>query len=168
MTKIRMGDVFQFDVAGDHSGYGQIVVPGDVIYVIVCRSIHRRSERSFEPQLLSDIGLCGWTLDGRIYHGMWRVIAHAPLPDHIPRPCYKVAKDEVQWVESFEGKLQRQASERDCRALDYRTTVAPIRFENAFAALHGLREWDASFDKMRVEYACEQERACGGLGGVKH
>ena len=156
---LSKGDVFQFEVAGNSTAYGQIVTPGDVIYVIIYKDVRQR-EQSFDSQMLSDIALCGWTLDGRIYHGMWKIIANAPLPDNIPRPCYKVANEGVPWVESFDGQLQRLASEKDCRTLDHRTTIAPIRFEKAFAAIHGLQEWDASFDKMRAEYASEKERAC--------
>lgn len=156
----NVGDVFQFDVAGKGIAYGQIVVPGDSIYVIVYRGTHNHGTPLPDLQRLSDIALCGWTLDGRIYRGMWRIIGNAPLPEGIPRPCYKVANEGLMWIESFEGELKRNASEEDCHLLDYRATVAPIRFEKALSAIHGLQDWDQSFEKLRVEYAREKERAC--------
>lgn len=159
MVKIREGDVFQFEMHGSVA-YGQIIIPGDVIYVVIFKAVGPIGPRSYDPRNLPEIALCGWTLDGRIYHGMWQIIDNAPLPKDVPRPCYKVGNDGILWVESFDGELKRQASEEDCQSLDYRTTIAPIRFEKAFAALHGLHEWDASFDEMRVDYARERERSC--------
>lgn len=159
-VKIRSGDVFQFEIAGASTGYVQIITPGDVMYVVVYKDICTDPERLFDPKILSEIILCGWTLDARIYHGIWKFVGNAPVPEDVPRPCYKVGRDGILWVKSFDDEPIRPASEKDCQLLEYRTTVAPIRFEKAFAAIYGLQEWDDSFDKMRVEYARERERAC--------
>lgn len=160
MIRIKKGDVFQFNLSGHIFGYGQIVVPGDVIYVVIFKDIFQFDGSCLNTDKLPEIALCGWTLDGRIYHKMWEVVGNAPLTKNIPYPCYKVANDGVLWVESFDGRLKRPASENDCRSLDYRTSVAPIRFEKALAAIHNLCDWDKSFDKLCVEYCRKVERAC--------
>jgi len=158
--QVGKGDIFEFELAERTFAYGQIVKSGDVIYVIVFNDIYTNKERDIDSQNLTEIALCGWTLDSRIYHGMWKIVGNAPLPDDVPRPCYKVGNGGIFWVETFDGVLKRPASQKDCRSLDYRTTIAPIRFEKALAAIHGLHEWDIAFEKMCVEYARERERAC--------
>jgi hypothetical protein len=156
---LKVGDVFRFEVAG-LTGCGHIVVSGDTLYVIIYSDTYPNISCYDELGLRARIALCGWTLDGLIYHGRWKIIGNGPVPDAIPRPCYKVGIEGVLWVESFDGSIERKATERDNERLDYRTTVAPVRFEKAWAALHGLLEWDPSFDKIRADYALERERAC--------
>ena len=158
--KIQKGDVFQFSLSDHICGYGQIVVTGDVIYVVIFKDVFRFDEPWLDADKLPEIALCGWTLDGRIYHKMWRVVGNSPLVKDIPYPCYKVANDGILWVESFDGQLKRPASENDCRSLDYRTTVAPIRFEKALSAIHNICDWDKSFDKICVEYCRKREHTC--------
>ena len=157
MTKLRKGDLFQFNLA-DGSVFGQIIVTGDVIYVVIFEELQYDSERDNNiPNTITEHSLCGWTLDGRIYHGMWKIVGNAPLPNNFPRPCYKVEYEGLIWIESFEGDLKRPASDEESRLLDFRTTVAPIRFENALAARYDLQEWDESFKKLSVGYARERE-----------
>lgn len=158
--RIKKGDVFYFGIGENKFAYGQVVIPGNVIYVVVYKKMHCQIASVFDPQILSETILCGWTLDGRIYHGMWKIVGNAPLPDNVPFPCYKVGVNGVIWVKSFDGQPIRLASDHDCQILDYRTTISPITFEEAFAAIHGLHEWELSFDKLRVEYAREREKAC--------
>lgn len=155
--KVQKGDVFNFPINRDSFGLGQVVIPGRVLYIVIRRSLASSSEELFHDAE-TDLALCGWTVDGRIYHGMWNIIANEPLPARVPRPCYKVRIDGKPWVESFEGDLIQPASEKDFELLDYRTTIAPIRYESALAALHGFREWEPDFDILTVDHALMRER----------
>ncbi len=97
-----------------------------------------------------DIVLLGLSLDGQIFRGTWTVIGNVS-PRPVQLPSYKTAVDtDTYEVMSPDGRQRRPASKAEALTLPNRRVVAPTRLEKALKAYHGLGDWDASFDEIRV------------------
>lgn len=152
-VRIRSGDVFEVPAPDGRLGYGQVIKDGSVIYVVIFRDLY-----GSQPDLLdileSDPLLVGWTVDSLMYHGRWKVVGNKPpILDRVPFPSYKVRVDGVECVRDFAGDTHRAATPKEWELLDEKTTVAPIRYQNALFAHHGLGEWKPYYDDLTVEYA---------------
>lgn len=151
-VKTRAGDIFAMPAPNRQSGYGQIIVGGSVFYVAVFREIYD-SPPDLDELLLSEILLAGWTLDALIYHGEWQVIGNRPpISDRVPFPTYKVRINGLPYIHEFTGKKRRPATPEYWELLDYKTTVAPIQYQNALLAHHGLGEWRDHYDEITIEH----------------
>jgi hypothetical protein len=156
---VKTGDVFEVPTLDGRIGYGQIAKDGEELYIVIFKALHEGG-CALETVHETGILLCGWTLDALIYHGQWKIVGNAALKSDIPKPCYKVSIDGTPWIESFDGDLQHKASDREWSLYDFRATIAPIRYERAFSAFHGLAPWEPPFDKLLVEYARERQMPC--------
>jgi hypothetical protein len=98
--------------------------------------------------------LVGWTLDALIHHGEWRVVGHiSPIAERVPFPSYKVRVKGVSYVHDFNEKYHRRATAEEWELLENKTTVAPIRYQNALLAHHGFGEWRSDYESLTVEHA---------------
>lgn len=150
-SRIRRGDVFTIGNVPT-LGLGQVLVDGNVIYVYVVDAVLHNipDEREAKSSIIAARPiLCGWTLDALVYHGDWKVIGNCEvLKANIPKPCYKVGVDGIVWIEDFTGKLLRPASEHEQQVLEFRTTIAPIRFENAY--LHHINHTPPKDTEIKI------------------
>jgi hypothetical protein len=99
------------------------------------------------------------SFDSRIMSGDWIVVGNErPDQSRIPFPPYKAAMGTMDniYIFSHDGKRQRKATSDEARKLDYRTSVAPIRLENALRALHGFAEWQRDYDQLTYRHLMEQ------------
>jgi hypothetical protein len=156
-VKLREGDVFELSLPDGRLGYGVIVkrgvLPsGGTPYMAIFRSAY--DHRPDLAEIAKDeVALAGWTMDGLVYHGRWKVIgADFPIPS-IPFPNSKVEIDRKFYVVDVEGEVIGLATPHELDLLDYQFSRAPISFQDAFEALHGFGEWQDHFDKLTPAYA---------------
>jgi hypothetical protein len=135
-------------------GYGVVIEGGGVPYVIILRSIHpTRPELS---SLVDDaIALVGQTMDALIYHGRWQIVFNGyPRRDDVPFPNWKVRIDGQLVVTDFSGQqVLGSLSEEETALLDFKFSRAPIAYQNALEAIHGLQTWQDSYDQLTPAYA---------------
>lgn len=156
-VKLTEGDVFELTVPDGRFGYGVIIKrgvlkSGGTPYIAMFRSLHLRRPNLFEFAD-EEVVLAGWTTDALVYHGRWTVIAHdLPLP-RVPFPNFLVEMNGKFYVTDVEGRPIREADDDERELLDYQFSRSACWFQDAFEALHGFRQWDASYDKLTLTYA---------------
>ena len=134
-------------------GYGQVIVGGVEFYVVIFRQIFD-SPPEFDELLQGDALFVGWTTDALIYHGNWKLVGNRqPISARIPFPTYKVRINGMPYIHDFDGENRRPALPEQWELLDYHTSHAPIRYQNALLAHHGLGEWKDYYDEITVEHA---------------
>jgi hypothetical protein len=153
----KVGDVFEIPISEGECGFGQIVAKykNEMLLVVV---FERRDKYSNRPDLKEVVAsrplLIANTLDARIWHGYWTVLANIPVDStRVPLPNYKVQIGKEMHIESYNADRARPATESELVHLMYRTCVAPIRLENALKAYYGVCEWQESFNSLRAELA---------------
>lgn len=152
-TRVRAGDIFEIVAPDRGRGYGQVIVAGTALYIVVFRKLYA------DPAVLDDVLngellLVGWTLDALIHHGEWKIVGNRlPISARVPFPSYKVRVRGVPHVHDFNGANYRLATAEDWELLDHKTTVAPIRYQNAFLAFHGLGDWRSDYEAITAEHA---------------
>lgn len=145
----KKGDLFQFEIGNGQIAYGQIVIASDRLYVVIYDQIHP-NHWEFKYEIIGFVCLCGWTLDARLHHGMWKIVGNFPLPCCINFPEYKVRYDGRMAVETFDGQFLRYANEEDEKKLAPKSVISPIIFEDALESIHGLRPWNDMYGRMLV------------------
>jgi hypothetical protein len=106
------------------------------------------------------IGAC--TLDAFFFHGFWRITDNVSVDDSTIRtPVFKVEHNGRTYIESFEGKLLRQATPDEAELLRYRVVVAPVRVDKAVKAHFGDGPWESAYENLRYSYAEESARLIG-------
>lgn len=147
------GDIFEIPLPDGRSGYGQIIIDGDELYVAVFRDLYSALP-DLDELVENDILLVGWTADALIYHGRWKIVGNRPpIVARVPFPSYKVSLSGKPYVHDFAGKNRRPATAEEWQLLDYKTNVAPIRYQKAFLAYHGIGEWLQYYKELTVEHA---------------
>lgn len=151
--RVNAGDIFEIRLPDGRNGYGQVIIASDVLYVVVFRDVYA-SLPDLDDLIKKDILLVGWTVDALIYHGEWKIIGNRqPISAPVPFPSYKVSLNGESYVHGFAGKNRRPATAEDWELLDYKTTVAPIRYQRALLAHHGVGEWTQDYEGLTVEHA---------------
>jgi len=160
-VRISAGDIFEIPVPDGRSGYGQVIISGAPFYVVIFRELYAASP-DLNDLLTGEILLVGWTLDSLIYHGKWKIVGNqSPISARVPFPSYKVRIAGLPHVHDFSGEKSRLATDQDWELFDYKTTVAPIRYQNALLAANGLGEWRNDYDELTVEHARDRALAAG-------
>lgn len=155
--KLREGDVFELAVPDGRLGYG-VVVKGGVLknggtpYVAILKNLY--VERANLRQLEADqVALAGWTMDGSFYRGDWKIIDHSDRQPDVSLPNFKVEDAGTFYVTDIEGKIIRLATPAEQKLLDFQFSRSPRLFQDAFEALHGLREWRDDYKKLTPAYS---------------
>jgi Immunity protein 26 len=159
--RIKVGDVFSIPIDENRVGYGQVIFKNHSsfpIYIAVFRTVYECSSQVAPSAITNDeIALVGGTMDALICHGRWNILGNvSPDLARIPRPNFKVIFDNIDYLEDFDGNRLREATSIDVRYYDDRWTRAPIAFQSALKALHGIGTWDFSFDKLTIQHALAQ------------
>jgi hypothetical protein len=149
----RTGDLFEIPAPDGRRGYGQVVVEGRVLYIVVFADLYSEVV-DLDEVIKSDVFLVGWTVDALIFHGRWKVAGNRPpVVDRVPFPSYKVTVNGRVYAHDFNGENYRLATARDAEILDNKTTIAPIVFQKAFLAHHSFGDWSRTYDQLTVQYA---------------
>lgn len=151
--RVNAGDIFEMPLPDGRRGYGQVIIGGDVLYVAVFRDIYDALP-DLDELIKNDVLLVGWTLDALIYHDRWKIVGNRqPIAARVPFPSYKVRVSGEAYVHDFEGGNYRSATAEDWELLDYKKTVAPIRYQRALFAHHGVGDWTKDYEELTVEHA---------------
>jgi hypothetical protein len=155
--RFSIGDVFRVSLSSSAVAYGQIASRwGNTkghFYFLGYRSAYDASTDPALDAIVGDaIALLALSLDALLYHGHWSVIGNRAVDEsRIAWPTYKVATAPgVFVIEDHLGNQLRPATDDQVAALKYRSVIAPIRFENAMKALHGLVAWLPEFQDLLI------------------
>lgn len=155
--KVKEGDIFTIPISESKVGLGQIIFVdkyGYNLYVIIFKEDFNTPLNSNELSIdkLTPF-LIGGTMDARIYHGMWEIIGSKNISSsHILKPNFIIGTDSKR-VESFEGKYLREASPEDLKRFDYRSSRAPIAFENLLKSEVLGIEKPVNWEKLTFNYS---------------
>ncbi len=151
---LKDGDVFTIPLGDGRCGFGQVVgtYQKGVHYFAVFELLVDESsaEGAVDDALASRLVFLAQSLDARLHHGMWRVVANREVDPAMPFPAYKVdiGYPPVTHVVDHTGGRTRPATEDEAELLPYRTTVAPIALEKALQAKAGLAPWMERFNDL--------------------
>ena len=96
-------------------------------------------------------------MDALIYHGRWTVIGRGlAAPKCIHFPNWKVEIHGETYTTTVGGEVLGPILPSERALLDLQFSRAPIAYQEAFEALHGLRKWDADFEELTREYAARR------------
>lgn len=154
--KLSLGDVISIPLANNLFGFGQIVSPYDrksggfLIAIFDFKSSALNGVHL--PNICnSEIIFLGFTFDAKLYHKHWSVIGnYTKNISTIKTPYNKLGTppDEIYLIDA-DNNILAEISEHEFHDLEYRTEIAPVRFENALKAHFGLQEWKGQdFDKI--------------------
>lgn len=146
---LKVGDIFEFSINEKSKSYGQIVslFKKDALTIIVFEGQYR-SRPDIEELLNDNILLFGNTFDAKFYHKHWIVIGNETSNlTSIKFPYYKIGSEPVYIEDFLENKL-RKASANEQNILNYRSYIAPVRFETALKAYYKIVEWREEFDEL--------------------
>ena len=138
---LRTGDVFTIALTGDEYLLGQILEPGREFYMCVFSKVFYELTSAANAVGLPLL-LIGLTTDALFFHGRWKVIGSAKLPATYPRPLSVVEGPHGLDLVDFDQKRIRAANSVDEKYYGFRTSFAPVIFENAARAFLGI-ETDA-------------------------
>jgi hypothetical protein len=150
------GDVFLIPLDESRVGLGQVVdvLPSELYLVAFAGSWP-----AYSPPIANDVigrepRFATLSFDAKLWNGDWRIIGNTVenLPS-IRLPLFKVRCTGCVLVEKHDGSKSRLASTDEAQFLRYRSTVAPVRLENAVKADHGIADWNPAFDKLFYSYA---------------
>ena len=157
-VKAKVGDIFQIPVDESRVGYGQIVAdirPNPLLLAVYEPLFPRRQAAPLQEIVRAPILFLANSLDSKIWHEQWPVVGRIPPSlDRIPFPAFKTTMEKAEdyYVVSYDGSRRRRATPEEIDRLDFRTTVAPQRLENALKAQYGLIPWEAGFERLRYDY----------------
>lgn len=158
--RLKRGDIYRFDLEEGRYGLGQVIEPGGVFYTTILEDPVGRDVQLDQVDTRR-ILLCGWTMDALLFHQRWHVIGNLPVPeDVIPYPCSKVGRQGEPWISDFRGKLLRPATRYEWELLKYHSSQAPLIYQDAFKAHHGLVAMEPHFSKISVEHKRAQATIC--------
>jgi len=158
-TRLRRGDIFEFSTTDGRLAYGVVLTPGGVLNVLFLKTLHA-SRPTVEMLFEDDIALVGTTMDALFYHKHWVVIGRDfPVPPDLPRPNWKIAIDGQLHTTDFEGESLGPIRADEIELLDYKSSFAPIMFQDALEALNGIGEWREAYEPLTPAYAkCRMTR----------
>jgi hypothetical protein len=147
-----VGDVFRLRIDARRVGYGQVVgvYQRSAYYFAIYEAPHDDAIGFDVADIVGgEIALLALSLDALLHHGRWEILGNAPPPP-IMWPVYKEGTAEGSFVAvDHTGRVLRKLDEAEAAELPLRSVVAPIRVQNAFAALHGAEEWNSKYEELR-------------------
>jgi hypothetical protein len=158
-VKAKVGDVFRVPISEEECGFGQILAKykGGMLLMVVFSQKGKRHECPAIEEIVSSRPLfVSNSLDAKIWHGDWPIIGNV-LPDveRLPLPKYKVRIGQEMYVETYDAKRARPATQAELSRLMFRECVAPVLLEDALKAYWGFGEWEESFDSLKAEAALQ-------------
>jgi hypothetical protein len=150
--KPAVGDVFRLRIDSERVGYGQVVgvYQRSAYYFAIYKEPHDDTSGADVAEIVrGEIALLALSLDALLHHGRWEIVGNAPPPP-ITWPVYKEATAVGSFVAvDHSGRVLRELDAAEAAELPVRSVVAPIRVQNAFAALHGAESWNPKYEQLR-------------------
>jgi hypothetical protein len=159
-TNIKAGLVFSIPLVNKAFGFGHVVVRQHPIFYMLAYDVQSETPdidddtiRRAKPVLMGNF------FDVLIRNGRWKPVRHF-APPAVPYPCFKVKIGDAFYIESWDERRKREATERELAQLQYRRDYGPIILENALNAHFKLRPWEALFDPLRAEAVSVVSKLC--------
>lgn len=151
--KLKEGDIFTIPINEKSIGFGQIIcIPNNNNFLIIVFKIKwdNDSYPLLEDITSNEILLLGYTLDAKLYHKHWKIIGNIVVKkNQIKMPHYKLGTPPGEiYLLDYKDSILRACSIDEFEKLNYRTVIAPIRYENALKAFCKEIEWNDHFDKL--------------------
>lgn len=150
--KFRVGDIFTIQVSEDKIGFGQIIeIPNkDNFIIAVYKTIYTGKDWPSLQEIVEDeVLLLGYTLDAKLYHKHWKIIGNLSLPPgKVKLPFFRLGTAPDYKLVDYKGQVIKNIGLELFNCLNYQTVIAPVRYENALKAYHGLNEWRAEYDDL--------------------
>jgi Immunity protein 26 len=151
VKKLKVGDIFKIPISNDFDGFGQIInipLTNNVFIIIVFDKIYdNRKILNIDEILNNKILFLGYTMDALLYHKHWTVIGNQTMNiSKIKLPYFKLGIPPDMKIVDYKGGKIRKATKEEFEKLDYETSIAPIRYENALKAFHKFEQWDLDYD----------------------
>lgn len=157
--KLKVGNVFSIPINDNEVGFGQLINfprTKDVFIMIVFDYKEKiKDNYNLEKICSSKILFLGYSLDAKLQHKDWNIIGEFTNNiSNIILPYHKLGlpPDDTH-ITNYKGEIIRIATGNEFSQLSYKTTIAPIRYENALKAHFKLQEWkNEDYDKLLYEY----------------
>jgi hypothetical protein len=146
---VAKGALIAIPVDKERYALSQVYYPGVVFYLAVYDGIF--DLRDIYNAKSQNIIIASWTNDAEIHRGNWIIVGNAPVEISIPEPVYKVIVKGKMLVESFDGRIIREATTKDS-ILNNRKSRSPLVLSDAIRAFHGLEEWSPRYDDMLIAH----------------
>ena len=156
--RIDEGLMFSIPLGENMFGLGQLIAWQNPIFYMVAYNLRSPSIEIEEASEFRAI-LVGNFFDVLIRNGRWQPIRKSPIPI-IPFPCFKVAVSGKFYIESWDRKRTREASQNDLGILEFRTDYGPMILENALKAHFGIIPPDKMFDPLKIENVANVSKMC--------
>lgn len=159
--KLSLGDVISIPLSDDLFGFGQIVgeyekKSGGFLVAIFDFKSTTIDEIEISNICNSDIIFLGFTFDAKLYHKHWSIIGnYTENISTIKKPYSRLGTppDEIYLIDANNNRVA-EISEDIFNELEYKTDIAPVRYENALKAYFGLKEWKAEdYDKLLYKHS---------------
>lgn len=151
---VQPGDIFRMNNIPDNF-IGVVLDSRYVEYLIVILSSIRCSsgKSQWAPKLI------GMTFDTKFSHKHWVVLGNRiEVAEGMPRPVYQLWRRSKVVYEDFQANEASGDSLEGSSILPVpRTTVGPIRFENAARSILTGQDWKEEYDV--IDYASHFEKA---------
>ncbi|MEJ7786718.1 MAG: hypothetical protein WKF96_18100 [Solirubrobacteraceae bacterium] len=108
-------------------------------------------DADLDEVLTRPVALLAISTDALLEHGHWRVVGHRQVDeDRLPWPAYKegVSPPGTFDVVDHTGRRRRRANEVEAERLPFRSMPTPFVLEKAFAALHGIGDWQEAYGRL--------------------
>ncbi|KPH13341.1 Imm26 family immunity protein [Chryseobacterium sp. ERMR1:04] len=168
--KLSEGDIFTIPLGNGEFGIGQIVCfprTKDVFIMIVYDYRAKKyDENNIMLALKSSILFLGYSTEARLYHKMWEIIENSTKNlDEVKMPYHRLGTPpEEIYLTNYKNERIKAINEKEFQRLEYLTSYAPIRFENALKAHFGLQEWiSENYDSVLYEKTLESIRVANEL-----
>ncbi|MDC7826262.1 Imm26 family immunity protein [Pseudomonas sp. BLCC-B13] len=154
--RVKNGDIVEIPIDDFRVGFAHVIKKGKTLDLVVFLDAHEKSETPDLSHITSSkVALLGESTDALIWHGYWRIIGNLkPNYKHLPWPNFKVRVNGTYIIENYSGEFLREATENDLALYDNRHSRAPIGYQNALQSIHGVRDWNESYEKLSLRH-CE-------------
>lgn len=155
---IPPGTVFSMELGEGRYGLGLVTeaTPLGEYFIVVFDTLspdHEFCEWEQELERAKPV-LAGLTLDAKFFHGNWVAVGKATdaFLARIPHPLYSVLWSGKPVIERIDAsKATRHEIKHGGAKPVPRITSAPVVFDDALRAQHGLAPWEAHFDQLRYD-----------------
>lgn len=145
--KLNIGDIFTIPLSDNEVGFGQIIsfpISKDQ-FIMVCFELKENKVGKYEVKKIieSPIIFLGYTVDALLYHNRWEIIGNYTnnIEDYV-LPYHKIGiPPSDAFMTDYKGNKVAKISGEVFEQLGFKTSVSPIRFQNALKAHFGLQDW---------------------------
>lgn len=164
--KLNLGDVFAIPLGDGAYGFGQVITPyekesGSTMIAIFNYKSDQLKDVILNEVCNSDLVFLGLTFDAKLYHKDWTILGnHLPNVSTIKMPYFKLGTppDELYLI-NFKSERLKKIDEELFNKLNYKSTIAPIRYENALKAYFGNQDWkNDEYNKLLYKVSLDSNK----------